>query len=305
MTDVLLYAATVVLWGTSWLGIKFQLGVVAPEVSIVYRSALASVLIAVWCVVARRGLRFRAGEHAAIALQGLLLFSANYVLIYLATQYLASGLVAVVFSLVAVLNMAGAAILFGTRIGVRAIMGAALGISGLTLVFWPEIRAFDLDREGSLGLALALVGTATASAGMLTSAANQRHGLAVAPTNALGMAYGTAFVTLYVLAAGRPWSFDPSPVYVVSLAYLAVGASALGFACYLTLVGRIGAGPAGYATVLFPVVALALSTLVEGFHWTAPAGAGVVMVLVGNALVLSPARSRFGNGAGSAGGVAS
>jgi drug/metabolite transporter (DMT)-like permease len=286
MTNALLYAVTVLFWGTSWLAIKFQLGVVAPEVSIIYRFGASALIMLAFCLATRRRLGFSLREHAFMAAQGLCLFSTNFLLIYSATQYLTSGLVAVAFSTITVITIVLGALFFGFPVRPRVAAGAACGLAGIGLVFWPEIRAFDLSAGGSLGLALALAGTGFAATGMLTNARNQRAGLPVISNNAWSMAYGFAFITLYSVARGLPFTFDPSPAYMISLLHLAVGATVIGFWTYLTLVGRIGPDRASYASVLFPIVALTLSTLFEGFAWTPLALGGVVLVLAGNALVL-------------------
>ncbi len=286
MTNALLYAVTVLFWGTSWLAIKFQLGVVAPEISIVYRFGASALIMLAFCLATRRRLGFSLREHAFMAAQGLCLFSTNFLLIYSATQYLTSGLVAVAFSTITVITIVLGAIFFGFPVRPRVAAGAACGLFGIGLVFWPEIRAFDLSASGSLGLALALAGTTFAGTGMLTSARNQRAGLPVIPNNAWSMAYGFAFITLYSVARGIPFTFDPSPAYVLSLLHLAIGATVIAFWSYLTLVGRIGPDGAAYSSVLFPIVALTLSTLFEGYAWTPLALGGVVLVLAGNVLVL-------------------
>ncbi|MFQ6016646.1 MAG: DMT family transporter [Kiloniellaceae bacterium] len=289
--DVSLYSLTVLFWGTSWLAIRFQLGVVAPEVSIVYRFGLAAALMLVLCAAARRPMRFPAKDHAFMGLQGLCLFSTNYFFIYLGSQYLTTGLVAVAFSTIVIMNILGGAVLFRTPIEPRVLAGTIFGMAGIALVFWPEIVSFDLAKQGTLGLVLSLMGTGFASFGMLTSAWNQRRrGLPVFQTNAYGMLYGAVFITLLTLARGSRFDFDPSPAYVLSLAYLAVFATVLGFWTYLTLIGRIGADRAAYATVLFPIVALALSTWVEDFEWTALAAGGVALVLLGNVVILTRRR---------------
>ena len=287
MTNILLYAMTVAIWGTSWLGIKYQLGVVAPEASVVYRFALAAVIMLLYCALARRRMRFSPAEHVFMALQGLFLFCANYVLIYLGTQYLTSGLVAVLFSTIVVMNIFLGALFFGSPVRGRVALGALVGLPGIGLVFWPEIAAFDLARQGTLGLVLCLAGTLSASFGMLISGRNQKRSLPVIQVNAYGMTYGTLFMTAYCLAAGTPFGFDPRPLYVGSLVFLAVFATVIAFWSYLTLLGRIGADRAGYASVLFPVVALALSTVYEDYQWTAAAAFGVALVLAGNALILT------------------
>ena len=223
-----------------------------------------------------------------MALQGVCLFSTNYFLIYLGSQYLTTGLVAVAFSTVVAMNILGSAALFRQAIPPKVAAGALLGLGGITLVFWRELSAFALSAEGTRGLVLALAGTSFASAGMLTSAWSQRRrGLPVIQSNAWGMVYGALFVTLLTLLRGSPFTFDPSPAYVLSLVYLAVFATVVGFWSYLTLIGRIGAGRASYVAVVFPLLALALSTLFEDYQWTGLAAAGVILVLTGNALVLA------------------
>lgn len=251
-----LYLTTIAVWSTSWLAVQFQLGVVPPAASVTYRFLLAAAIMVPLCWTMGRNLRFTRAQHGRAALQGLLLFSTNFYLIYEGSKFLPSGLVAIVFASVVIFNIVGAALLFGTRVDVRTVLGALLGMSGLVVVFWPEIAHFDLSREGSLGLLLCFLGTLSAALGMLTSAANQRAGMPVLETNSIGMVYGTVFMALYTLAAGEPFTFELSLRYILSLLFLAVFASVIGFWSYLTLVGRIGAGRAGYATVVFPIIAL-------------------------------------------------
>jgi len=288
MTDRLLYTTVVLVWGSTWLAVTFQLGPVAPDLSVAYRFALAAALLLVFCVVSRRPLRYGARDHAFMALQGLFLFCLNYILTYMAILHLASGLVAVAFSTVVIMNILLAALLFGMPVRRAALLGAALGLIGMGLIFRREIAAFDLGTAGgALGLVLALAATLSASLGMMTSLGNHRRGLPVLQANAFGMAYGAALTLAIALARGAPLAFDTSPAYLASLLYLAVFGSIVAFGCYLTLQTRIGPDRAAYANVLVPIVALALSTLFEGFTWTVSALAGVVLVLLGNLLVLT------------------
>ncbi|MEM7221701.1 MAG: DMT family transporter [Pseudomonadota bacterium] len=288
-----LYALTVLLWGTSWIAVKFQLGVVPAEVSVVYRFLIAAGVMLAFCLVARKPMRFSLRDHAFMAFQGFCLFCTNYFFIYLGTQYLTTGLVAVLFSTVVVMNIIGTALIFGERIRPAMVAGAALGMSGIALVFWPELEVFDLESDGLKGIGLALIGTAFASVGMLTSAwVQRRRALPVIQTNAYGMAYGALSITLMTLALGSPFTFDPAPRYVLSLLYLAVGGTVIGFWSYLTLVGRIGADRAAYVAVIFPIVALAISTWFEAFQWSASSALGIVLVLCGNVLILIKPKAR-------------
>ena len=297
MNNVLLYLTTVAIWGSSWLAITWQLGVVAPEASIVYRFALSAALLIAWCAVRQLPLRFSAQQHLFMAIQGVLLFSVNYILFYFATFHLTSGLVAVTFSTIVVMNIGFGSLLLGSTVRPRVAIGAILGIAGLALVFWPDLRAFDMGSTGLFGLVLSLLATASASLGNIASAHNQRSGIPVVQGNAFSMAYGAAFTIAVALARGVPFSFDSNPPYVLSLIYLALFASVFAFGCYLTLLGRIGADRAAYASVLFPVVALGLSTLFEDFRWSAPAFAGVALIVLGNVVVLARLGSRRAVGA--------
>jgi drug/metabolite transporter (DMT)-like permease len=297
MTNGLLYGVTVLLWGSTWLAIKYQLGVVAPEVSVVYRFAIAAALIFAWAIYRGLPLRFGPRAHLRMAGLGLFIFSTNYVLFYTATASLTTGLVAVIFSTAIIMNIVNGAIFLGRRVDRRVAVGAACGLAGMLLVFWPELTAFSFDNAASLAIALSLAGTLLFSLGNMVSAGAQKAGLPLIPSTAYAMAYGTLLLTLFVLLRGIPFAFDPAPTYVGALLYLAVFGSVAGFLCYLGLLGRIGADRAAYATVLFPIVALALSTLFEDFHWTLGALAGVALILGGNALVLAkpaPPRPRGG-----------
>ncbi|MDP6788029.1 MAG: DMT family transporter [Rhodospirillales bacterium] len=285
--NFLLYSAAVLVFGSAWLGIKYQLGVVAPEVSVAYRFVIAAAILFLYCLAARLAMRFTLREHAFMALQGLLLFSVNQFLIYLGTQYLASGLVAVAFSTIVVMNIGNGALIFRTSVPGRVTVGAALGLVGITCVFWPEVRAFDLSRGGTLGLVLVLAGTYLASLGNMAAMRNQARGLPVMQCMTYAMAYGALFTVFIALARGQPFIFDPSLKYSLSLVYVAVITTAFGFWCYLTLLGRIGAARTAYSAVLYPIVALALSTAFEGFRWTVLTVVGLVFILGGNILVLT------------------
>jgi len=286
MSNTLLYLVTVFIWGSTWLAITFQLGQVDPALSITYRFGLAALLLLLYSRWRRLSLRFSAREHLFIALQGLLLFSLNYILVYLAELSLTSGMVAIIFSMVVFLNVFFGAILLGDSIQPRVLVGAAIGLLGLALIFWPELSGFSLDNERALGLLFAVTGAVSASLGNITSARNQRHGLPVIQVNAIGMAYGAAFMAVLVLLRGAPLKFEFTPGYVISLLYLAVFGSVVAFGSYLTLLGRIGPGRAGYATVLFPVIALILSTLFEGLRWDVVGVLGALLVVIGNVLIL-------------------
>jgi len=292
MGVVPLFLVPTVIWSSTWLAITFQLGVVAPEVSVAYRFALAAVLIAGGCVASGRSLRFPLRHHTLFAAQGALFFGLNYIAIYRAEEYAASGLVAILFSTIVIMSLIGTRLAFGTPITSRALFGAALGVGGVALLFLPELFSARAGGDTALGVAYALGGTAVATFGNLVSMRMQRLHLPIVETTALGMGYGALVAAAAATLGGAAWSFDPRPGYVASLAYLAVFGSIVAFLAYLTLLKRIGAGPASYVGVTTPVVAIVFSTVLEGYRWNLLGFVGVAFAVAGNVLVLHAPRSR-------------
>ncbi len=280
--NAFLYLLVVLIWGTTWIALKWQLGPVPIALSIAYRFGLAAVLLFGWLLWRRQLVVPRGKALGWVLAQGLCLFCLNFVCFLNASRTVASGLVAVVFSSAALWNALLARLVHGRAIAPQVMAGGALGLGGLVLLFWPEISG---GHASLTGLAWALGGTLCFSTGNLLSAALQGQGLKPVQTNAWGMAVGTTLLLGYALLAGQPLVFDASPRYVGAWLYLAIPGSVIGFTAYLTLVGRLGPERAAYSTVLFPVVALNVSAWAEGYRWTAPALVGLVLVMAGNVLV--------------------
>lgn len=286
-SNALLYAITVLVWGSTWLAIEFQLGVVAPEVSVVYRYAGASLLLFAWCRIRGLRLAFGAAEHARFVLLGLLLFGLNYILTYRAQIYISSALTAIVFTSIVWLNIINARIFFRVRTDRRVLVGALLGVAGIVTLFAPQVSELTLSDSVLYGCMLAGLAAMIASFGNMVSQSAQKGGLPVVQSNAWGMFYGTIITALIALYRGDDFVFDWSAGYVASLVYLTVFGSIIAFGAYLTLLGRIGAHKAGYAMVMFPVVALVLSAIFEDLEITASVIVGTLLVLVGNVFVLN------------------
>ena len=286
MSSLALYAVSVLIWGSTWFAITLQFGTVPPAVSVVYRFLLAGLILLGWSALRGIRLRFTAGEHLWMALQGLLLFGISYLCVYLAELEITSGLVAVAFSLLTVLNIVGSRIAFGTPLRPAVMLGAVLGIAGVALVFLPEFHDGGARGSAALGVAFALAGAVSASLGNLVAYRNHARGLPVVPMNLFGMLYGAAAVAVYALLTRQPWRFDASPRYLLSLVYLAVFGSIVAFGAFIVLLGRIGPDRAGYITVAIPVVALLLSGLCEGLRVRPSLAAGIALCVAGNVAVL-------------------
>ena len=286
MNNATLYGLTVMIWGSTWFAIEFQLGAVAPEVSLVYRYSSASLLLFAWCRFRGLGLRFALRDHAWFLLLGLLLFGINYIIAYRSQIYITSALAAIAFSSMVWMNIINARLFFGVKAGRGVLFGALLGVIGMFHIFAPQISELTFTDTVFFGSFLAVLSALIASFGNMVSQATQRAKLPVVQSNAWGMFYGTLITAGIALANGQEFDFEWSVAYVGSLAYLTVFGSIIAFGAYLTLLGRIGAHKAGYAMVMFPVVALVLSTLFEGLVIDGTIVLGTLFVLAGNLFVL-------------------
>jgi len=287
-----LYLAAVLIWGSTFYAIRFQVGEIDAQVSVAWRFALAAALLFGWCHLRGLPLRFSAAQHGWMALQGLMLFCINYILVYWATTRLTSGLIAVIFSTIVLMNIANSALFFRKRVDRGMIVGALFGLAGIALIFRPELMRLDLKSSSLIGMGLALAGTWVASLGNILSARNQMHGLPVIQSNAWGMAYGALILFVALGLQGVSPAIPATLPYLTALLYLALFGSVLAFGAYLTLVGRIGPEKAAYSMVLFPIVALGISTLFEGYRWQADSALGVALVLLGNVILILPKRRR-------------
>ena len=286
MSNVFLYAVTVLAWGTTWLAIEFQLGSVAPEISLFYRYALAAILMFGWCFMRRLHLRFPPRAHILFVLFGLLLFGINYILAYRAQLYISSALNAIVFSAMLWLNIFNMRVFFRMKSDVYVVGGAVLGVAGILMIFLPQVTAISLDDQTLFGAMLSLIGAVTASFGNVAAQKAKLDALPVVQCNAWGMFYSAVLLAAYALVLDIPFNFEYTASYVVSLLYLSVVGTIVAFSAYLTLLGRIGANRSAYVVVMFPVVALILSILFEGLSLDITIALGIALVLAGNVLIL-------------------
>lgn len=292
--DYLLYAAAVFCWGTSWLALRIQAVSAPAETAVFWRFVLATLLMWLWLAAAKEPWRFSRRDHARFLVMGLGIFSSNFILYYHGGQALTSGLLPVLFSLAVVGNLVMGRLFLGQAVTGKLVAGAIIGITGVALMFSAEFAKAEAGWPLLIGIGLCTLGTLSFCIGNTASALSSRAGVSVVAATAWGMLYGTAWTGLLTLASGVSFAVPLNAPFLLSLIYLVVVATIFAFAAYLTLVKRIGAGRAGYATVMFPVVALLVSTFAEtlvpgaqgNYVWTPAALAGIAMAIGGNALVL-------------------
>lgn len=288
MRSIVLYIFTVLIWGSTWLAIEFQLGIVPPEASLVYRFALAASIMWIYCLYKKLPMAYCTKDHLFFAVLALTNFGGNYLFLYWAQAYLSSAMTSIAFSTLLIMNMVNNRLFFGSPIPSRMFFGAGLGLLGIVALFWQDIRSVDFSSHAMIGLGLSLTGTLVASFGNMTSVRNSKHGVGVLQGNAWGMSYSAIFLTLYLLLSDGQFRFDFSFPYVASLLYLSVFGTVLAFAFYFILIKDIGAAKASYTVVLFPLVAVSLSLIFEGFVLTFSTLLGFVLVITGNIIVLTP-----------------
>ncbi|WP_028671052.1 DMT family transporter [Saccharospirillum impatiens] len=289
--NIALYISTVLIWGSTWLAIAWQVGEVAVPVSVFYRFAIAALVLMAALSLFRRRQSLQLTDHLYCLLQGICVFALNFYCFYVAAGYLPSGLIAILFSMSTLFNAVNGFLFFRTPVPRVFYLALALGLPGMALIFWQDLMAVEATWTLLGAVGLSLLGTYGFSLGNMVSVRHQRRGLHINTTNAFAMFYGAVFMGSIALIQGVSFSLPAEPRYLGALVYLGVVGSVGGFGLYFMLVGRIGAGKAAYATVLFPLVALALSTAFEGYRWHAHGLIGLAMIVSGNLLMFNAHRS--------------
>ena len=288
MKNTLLYITTVLIWGSTWIAIEFQIGEAPVEVSLLYRFAFASFLMFIFCLWRKLPLRFNAKDHAYILLLAIMNFSINYLILYEAQKYLDSAMTSIAFSTLLLVNIINTRLFFGVKIKPRVYVGAIIGLVGIVMLFLPTIMAKDYNQNAISGLVLALMGTIVASFGNMVSVRNSRQGLPILAANAWGMFYGTITMVVIIWYQGINLTIPSSSSYWLSLSYLSIFGTVIAFASYFNLLKNLGPEKASYVIVLFPVVAIIISIFVEDFQLTGYIIGGFLLVAMGNLLVLTP-----------------
>ncbi|MCF6440941.1 DMT family transporter [Pseudoalteromonas luteoviolacea] len=288
MRNWLLYIMTVLIWGSTWLAIEFQLGQVNEVVSLFYRFAISAMCMWGFVLWRKLPMRFNIIDHGFFILLAIGNFGLNYLFLYWAQGTLSSAMASIAFSFMLILNMINTRIFFAKPIAFKSYIGAGLGILGIVSLFWHELGGTDLSTATLAGLALALLGTFAASLGNMVSIRNSNREIGVLEGNAWGMLYSSLLLGAYTAISPLSFAIDADTSYWVSLFYLAVFGTVIAFACYFSLLKNIGPERASYIIVLFPIVAVVLSTLFEGFTWQVNTFIGFGLICAGNLLVLLP-----------------
>lgn len=275
------------IWGSTWLVIKDQVSAVPATWGVTFRFVLAALAMALLARLRGESLRLPGPAMKVALALGLFQFVANFQFVYEAERHLTSGIVAVFYALLMVPNALFSRLLLGTRIEPRFLAGSAVAIAGIALLLVNEYRLAPPTGSVLLGVVLSIGGLLSASAANVLQAGEAARSHPIIPVVAWAMALGALADAALALALNGPPSFDAPPRYWAGVVYLALVGSVLTFPLYFSLIRTMGAGRAAYNGVLVPVVAMALSTLFEGYRWTGLAVAGSVLAMAGLLIALS------------------
>ncbi len=285
------FLVVTLIWGSTWIVIKDQLGMVPPSWSVTYRFLLAGVVMLIVARFTDGTSQLGRGGTIFAALFGIAQFVCNFNFVYRAEQHITSGLVAVVFALLFVPNALFSRAFLGATVSRRFLAGSAIAICGLALLFVNEARGDASNhRETIAGIGFTLMGVLSASAANVMQASQRARSLPMAAMLGWGMIWGGAIDACWALFSSGPPVMDWRPAYLAGIGYLAVMASAVAFPLYFRIIRDIGAAKAAYSGVLVPVIAMSFSTVFEGYRWTLLAALGSGIALLGMLVALSAPR---------------
>ena len=282
------FTVATLVWGSTWIVIRDQLGIVPASWSVTYRFIIAAIGLFAWIAVTRAPLRLGRQGQVFAAAYGLFLFVMNFNFVYRAEAHITSGLVAVIFALLLVPNSVLGAIFLGQRLTLRFLLGSLVALAGVGLLIVNETRA-DPSAGGQtwLGLGLTMAGVLSASIANVMQATERAKALPMISLIAWGMLWGALFDTIFAWATVGPPVFEPRLTYWLGTAHLGLLASSLAFTCYFSVIRAVGPGPAAYSSVITPVFAMILSTVFERYHWTALAAGGGTLAFAGLLIALT------------------
>lgn len=285
------FAIVTLIWGSTWIVIRDQLLVVPPSWSVTYRFTVAGVTMLGWALLRGERLAMDARGVGFAVLLGLAQFVLNFNLVYRAEQYITSGVVAVVYALLLVPNAVLARLFLGQKMGRQLVIGSAIAVAGVALLFVHEARLSLVGPHAALlGIAIALGGVMCASVANVMQATSTAKAYPMATMLGWAMLSGAALDAIFAFATVGAPVFDWRPSYAGGIVYLGVLGSAVSFSLYFRLIRTIGPAKAAYTGVLIPVIAMLFSTLFEGYRWSWLAAGGAVLVVAGLVVALKARR---------------
>ena len=286
MSNSALFAIVALIWGTTWIAITFQLGEIHPILSVAIRFSLAAAILGIFCAVRGLSLRLPKHLHIKMAAAGLCFYGLEYSLLYLSQQYIISALVALMSSGMIYINVLLRRVILKKPIRMEVVVGAAFGMLGIGLIFYPEFSQLKADTLLVFGITLALTSFLFAGLGNVLSERILDYGTPVVQMNFWAMSYGSISILAFALVSDIDWVLPTRWEYYLAISYLSIFGSVIAFGAYMKLVRQMGSDKTAYVVLVYPIVALLVSTIFEGYQWYLASLIGVFFVILGNAIAM-------------------
>lgn len=274
------------IWGLTWIAIKFQIDSINGSVAVFYRFFFASLVMFGLCFFNRENLKYSLNLHIRFFSQGFFMFCLNFMITYWATSMANSALVALAFTSLIFFNMFGARFFLNIPFEKKVFYSAVISFLGMGLISFNEYDHIAMQPLSVWGFGLSIVATLSASAGNLISTNNRKLKVPILANNAWGMFYGSMLTLLFCLVMQKDFTIHFSTPFLISFLYLSLFGSVLSFWSYLKLIDLVGPAKAAFTSVLSPVIALTVSTLFESLTWNIYLALGVLFCLLGNIVAL-------------------
>lgn len=276
-----------IIWGLTWIAIKYQLPYVDSSAAVFYRFIVSSCVMFITCYFTKISLlKFSRAQHFRFASQGLFIFCINYLLTYWATSMATSALIALAFTSIIFLNMFGARLFLNIPFEKKVVVGGILCLIGMACISWNEYLNIGLHPSSLWGFLIGLLGTASASAGNLVSYLNKKDNVPISANNSWAMLYGSGFSLFACLILGKSLHVDVTAPFVISFFYLSIFGTVISFWAYFKLIENIGPAKAAFTSIASPIIALIVSTFVEDLTWSLYLALGATFCIMGNLVAL-------------------
>ncbi len=279
------------IWGLTWIAIKYQIPYTDGSVAVFYRFVFSSFIMLIVCLATKTHLKYTAATHLRFLSQGLFMFSCNFLLTYWASSMASSALIALTYTTLIFFNMFGAFVFFNTPFEKKVVIGALVSFLGMGLIAFNEYNQRGLHPLSLIGIFISMFGVISASSGNLLSASIRKQQIPILASNGWSMFYGAIVTGLFCLVSQKSFAVNITQEFILSFIYLSVLGTVVSFWSYIKLIEKIGPTKAAFTSVVSPIIALAVSTFFENFHWTAFLVIGSVLCLVGNIMALVPIES--------------